>query len=50
MPDDVLDALSTSPIKGEPGSVIYINPMTGTKVFVNPDYQEIVGIHPNSFK
>jgi hypothetical protein len=36
MPDDITTALSKKPTPGEPGSVVYTNPTTGTKVYVNP--------------
>ena len=36
MPADIHDALNAKPVPGAPGSVKYVNPITGTKVFVNP--------------
>jgi len=36
MPDDIIDALVRKPQPAQPGSVQYINPSTGTTVFVNP--------------
>jgi hypothetical protein len=50
MPDDILDALRTDPQAADPGSVQYINPATGTRVFVNPDTKAIIGIWPAGFK
>jgi len=49
MPADIIDALKTEPIPGTPGSIQYINPKTGTTVFVNPLTNEIVGIWPAGF-
>ena len=49
MPDDIIDALATKPQPAQPGSVQYINPSTGTTVFVNPTSSEIVGIWPSGF-
>jgi hypothetical protein len=48
--DDITTALSKKPTPGEPGSVIYTNPSTGTKVYVNPTSKEIVRVQPGSFK
>ncbi len=50
MPDDIIDALKTDPQPAAPGSVQYINSATGTRVFVNPDTNSIVGIWPAGFK
>jgi hypothetical protein len=50
MPDDITAALSGDPLPADPGSVEYVNPATGTSVFVNPDTHEIVGVWPGSFK
>ncbi|MBT2293586.1 RHS repeat-associated core domain-containing protein, partial [Paenibacillus albidus] len=50
MPDDITAALGTKPTPGNPGSVVYTNPATGTKVYVNPSTKEIVGVQPGSFK
>ena len=50
MPDDIADALSTEPGPGDPGSVRYFNPFTGTRVYVNPDTSTIVGVWPINFK
>ena len=49
MPDDITDALKTTPKPANPGSVEYVNPATGTSVFVNPTTKEIVGVWPNNF-
>ena len=49
MPADINGALKAKPIPGNPGSVQYINPITGTTVFVNPESNEIVGIWPAGF-
>ena len=49
MPDDIIDALATKPQLAQPGSVQYINPSTGTTVFVNTTSNEIVGIWPSGF-
>ncbi len=49
MPDDITGALQTEPQPANPGSVEYVNPATGTSVFVNPDTNLIVGIWPASF-
>ncbi|MFD1887617.1 polymorphic toxin-type HINT domain-containing protein [Paenibacillus wenxiniae] len=50
MPDDVTYALSQKSTPGNPGSVVYTNPVTGTKVYVNPTSSEIGGVQPRSFK
>ncbi|WP_162921808.1 T7SS effector LXG polymorphic toxin, partial [Listeria costaricensis] len=50
MLDDIIDALKTKPIPAKSGSVEYVNPITGTSVFVNPVKKEVVGIWPASFK
>jgi gentisate 1,2-dioxygenase len=50
MPDDILDALLTKPQPAQPGSIQYVNPSTGTTVFVNPTSKEIVGIWPSGFR
>ncbi|MDF9852107.1 hypothetical protein M2108_006369 [Paenibacillus sp. PastM-3] len=50
MPDDIITALSTKATPGNPGSVVYTNPYTGTKVYVNPTTKEKVGVQPGSFK
>ncbi|MHB1685216.1 MAG: RHS repeat-associated core domain-containing protein [Bacilli bacterium] len=50
MPADITQALSQSARDAKPGSVEYVNPHTGTSVFVNPSTDEIVGIWPGSFK
>lgn len=50
MPDDIFDAIEGKRIPGQPGSVKYINEMTGTRVFINSQSNEIVGIWPSSFK
>lgn len=50
MPDDILDALKTEPQPADIGSVQYINPATGTRVFANPNTNSIVGIWPAGFK
>jgi hypothetical protein len=49
MPADISAALQTDPQPADPGSVEYVNPTTGTSVFVNPDTNLIVGIWPASF-
>ncbi|WP_215398945.1 hemagglutinin repeat-containing protein [Rheinheimera oceanensis] len=49
MPDDVLDALSSSSMPGEQGSLKFVNPVTGTRVFVNPETKQVVGIQPGDF-
>jgi len=49
MPDDIIDALARKPQLAQPESVQYINPSTGTTVFVNPTSKEIVGIWPSGF-
>ena len=49
MPVDILDALRSKPLPGNPGSLKYINPVTGTKVFINPMTKEIVGVWPVGF-
>ena len=50
MPSDIIAALNEEPRLGTPGSVEYINPKTGTSVFVNPQTHEIVGVWPEKFK
>lgn len=50
MPADIYDALKGRCLPGQPGSVKYINEVTGTKVFVNSHTNEIVGIWPANFK
>ena len=50
MPDDIVDALKIKPIPASPGSIEYVNPVTGTSVFVNSANNEIVGIWPAEFK
>lgn len=49
MPDDIIDALKTTPSPGTAGSLKYVNPHTGTHVFVNAQNNEIVGIWPKEF-
>lgn len=49
MPDDIIDALATNPLPAQPGSIQYVNPNTGTSVFVNPITNEIVGVWPSGF-
>lgn len=49
MPNDVKDALKSTPTKGTGNSLIYTNPQTGTKVYVNPDTNTITGIQPKEF-
>ncbi|MEN3156857.1 hypothetical protein ABC502_00575 [Alkalimonas sp. NCh-2] len=49
MPDDVLDALSSNSMPGENGSLKFVNPVTGTRVFVNPKTKQVVGIQPGDF-
>ena len=49
MPDDITDALVTKSQPAQNGSVQYINPTTGTSIFVNPATNEIVGIWPSDF-
>ncbi|MBR5157192.1 MAG: hypothetical protein IKW59_05430 [Clostridia bacterium] len=50
MPDDIFDAVKGKRIQGQPGSIKYINETTGTRVFVNIQTNEIVGIWPSDFK
>lgn len=50
MPADISEALKTKPISGNPGSLKYVNPVTGTKIFVNPVTNEIVGVWPAGFR
>lgn len=50
MPDDIIDALKVRPIPANPGSIEYVNPITGTSVFVNSANNEIVGVWPAEFK
>ncbi len=50
MPDDVIEALRNTPKKAQGNSLEYINPKTGTSVFVNADTNEVVGIWPATFK
>jgi regulator of replication initiation timing len=50
MPADISEALKTKPISGNPGSLKYVNPVTGTKIFVNPETNEIVGVWPAGFR
>lgn len=49
MPADIYDALKAEPVPGNAGSMEYINPATGTSVFVNPITNEVVGIWPAGF-
>ena len=49
MPADIKDALKSQPAAANPGSVKYVNPYTGTTVFVNPETNQIVGIWPAEF-
>ena len=49
MPDDIIAALKTPPVPGKNNSLQYVNPNTGTSVFVNPTSNEIVGIWPEKF-
>jgi RHS repeat-associated protein len=48
-PEDVLDALRGEESPGTPGSTIFTNAATGTRVIVN-DIDEIIGVWPSSFK
>lgn len=47
---EILGALINTPNPAKEGSVEYINPITGTSVFVNPDTNEVVGIWPACLK
>ncbi|MBF2481877.1 GW domain-containing glycosaminoglycan-binding protein [Listeria seeligeri] len=47
---EILGALINTPNPAKEGSVEYINTITGTSVFVNPDKNEVVGIWPACFK
>lgn len=49
MPDDITTALSTKPFPADNGAVKYVNPHTGTRVFVSSN-NEIVGIQPGGFQ
>jgi hypothetical protein len=49
-PEDLIDALGQEPTPGEPGSVVYTNPQTGTNFFVNPSTNQVVGVHPEGFR
>lgn len=49
MPADIYDALKAQPLPGNAGSVEYVNPATGTSVFVNSAANEVVGIWPAGF-
>ncbi|MCQ4087558.1 RHS repeat-associated core domain-containing protein [Saccharibacillus sp. JS10] len=50
LPGDITVALTRKPVPGETGSVVYKNPSSGTKVYVNTTTKEIVGVQPGSFK
>ena len=50
MPADIIDALKTQPGPACPGSIEYVNPITGTRVFVSLLTNEVVGIWPAKFK
>ena len=50
MINDIIDALKTKPLSADPGSVKYLNPKTGTSIFVNPETNMVVGIWPQKFK
>ena len=50
MPADIIDALKTQPGPAFPGSIEYVNPITGTRVFVSLLTNEVVGIWPARFK
>jgi len=48
-PESMVRALATEPTAGTPGSVVFVDPETGTRFFVN-DSNEVVGVHPSSFQ
>ena len=50
MPDDIFDALKGKRMPGQPRSIKCINEATGTRVFINLQTNEIVGIWPSDFK
>jgi hypothetical protein len=51
MPVDIIDALATkNPLAANVGSVKYVNPVTGTQVFVNPTTNAITGVWPAGWK
>ncbi|WP_420540634.1 RHS repeat-associated core domain-containing protein [Paenibacillus kyungheensis] len=50
MPDDIVGALENQSMPAAPGSVLYTNPHTGTKVYVNPESKSVVGIQPKKFQ
>jgi len=49
MPNDIKEALKNIPVKAEGNSVVYKNPFSGTRVFVNPDTNYITGVYPKDF-
>ena len=50
MPNDIKEALRSNPLKGTGNSLIHVNSITGTKVYVNPNTNLITGIQPKKFK
>ena len=49
MPADITEALRSTPIPVNENSIKFVNPITGTRVYVNPKTMDIVGVQPRKF-